>query len=110
MDRAGAVRRNVGGGDVLGAFAKALVRPGDRRRSRPELVGKIVGYVNEGLGGLRRFLQSPRMPGRASNHFVAVVCTALALTCVQVAGAQTMYRYKDANGVWVYTDRKPAAE
>jgi murein DD-endopeptidase MepM/ murein hydrolase activator NlpD len=26
------------------------------------------------------------------------------------ARAQTMYRYKDANGVWVYTDRKPAEE
>jgi murein DD-endopeptidase MepM/ murein hydrolase activator NlpD len=26
------------------------------------------------------------------------------------ASAQTMYRYKDANGVWVYTDRKPGAE
>ena len=50
------------------------------------------------------------MPGRFSNPFVAIACTALALTCVQVASAQTMYRYKDANGVWVYTDRKPAAE
>jgi murein DD-endopeptidase MepM/ murein hydrolase activator NlpD len=26
------------------------------------------------------------------------------------ASAQTMYRYKDANGVWVYTDRQPAGE
>jgi hypothetical protein len=26
------------------------------------------------------------------------------------ARAQTMYRYKDANGVWVYTDRKPGGE
>ena len=50
------------------------------------------------------------MPGRAPNPFVAVACIALALTWLQVASAQTMYRYKDANGVWVYTDRKPAAE
>jgi len=28
----------------------------------------------------------------------------------QSAGAQTMYRYKDANGVWVYTDRKPGEQ
>jgi murein DD-endopeptidase MepM/ murein hydrolase activator NlpD len=38
----------------------------------------------------------------------------LALLAAAVAGmpvrAQTMYRYKDANGVWVYTDRKPDAE
>jgi murein DD-endopeptidase MepM/ murein hydrolase activator NlpD len=26
------------------------------------------------------------------------------------ASAQTMYRYKDANGVWVYTDRRPEGE
>jgi murein DD-endopeptidase MepM/ murein hydrolase activator NlpD len=50
------------------------------------------------------------MPSRAPNPFLAVACTALALTCVQVVSAQTMYRYKDASGVWVYTDRKPAGE
>lgn len=26
------------------------------------------------------------------------------------AAAQTLYRYKDANGVWVYTDRRPGGE
>lgn len=33
-----------------------------------------------------------------------------AVTASMPAHAQTMYRYKDANGVWVYTDRKPGAE
>ena len=33
-----------------------------------------------------------------------------ALTAAVPARAQTMYRYKDANGVWVYTDRKPGGE
>lgn len=42
----------------------------------------------------------------------SVVCFGLlaAVTAVEPANAQTMYRYKDANGVWVYTDRKPADE
>ncbi|HEY3517934.1 MAG TPA: peptidoglycan DD-metalloendopeptidase family protein [Gammaproteobacteria bacterium] len=31
-------------------------------------------------------------------------------TAAVSARAQTMYRYKDANGVWVYTDRKPGEE
>ena len=34
----------------------------------------------------------------------------LALVAAQGAAAQTMYRYKDANGVWVYTDRKPGEQ
>src|SRR5512139_405099 len=34
----------------------------------------------------------------------------LAAVAAMPARAQTMYRYKDANGVWVYTDRKPGAE
>ena len=51
------------------------------------------------------------MPGSAPNALVPVACVALALTTfAQVASAQTMYRYKDANGVWVYTDRKPGSE
>ena len=33
-----------------------------------------------------------------------------AVTAAMPARAQTMYRYKDANGVWVYTDRKPGGE
>ena len=33
-----------------------------------------------------------------------------AVAAAMPAGAQTMYRYKDANGVLVYTDRKPAGE
>ena len=42
----------------------------------------------------------------------SVVCFGLlaAVTAAEPANAQTMYRYKDANGVWVYTDRKPADE
>jgi murein DD-endopeptidase MepM/ murein hydrolase activator NlpD len=39
--------------------------------------------------------------------WLAVVAASVA---AQVAAAQTMYRYKDANGVWVYTDRKPGGE
>ena len=41
-------------------------------------------------------------------------CLRIALLAVVVAGpvasAQTLYRYRDANGVWVYTDRQPGAE
>jgi murein DD-endopeptidase MepM/ murein hydrolase activator NlpD len=40
----------------------------------------------------------------------AAACAALlALIAIAPVAAQTMYRYKDANGVWVYTDRKPGA-
>ena len=50
----------------------------------------------------------------ASSVLVAksLLCFALlaAVTAAMPARAQTMYRYKDANGVWVYTDRKPAEE
>ena len=50
----------------------------------------------------------------ASSVLVAksLLCFALlaAVTAAMPARAQTMYRYKDANGVWVYTDRKPAGE
>jgi murein DD-endopeptidase MepM/ murein hydrolase activator NlpD len=31
-------------------------------------------------------------------------------TVAQVASAQKLYRYRDANGVWVYTDRQPGEE
>jgi murein DD-endopeptidase MepM/ murein hydrolase activator NlpD len=52
------------------------------------------------------------MPVHLSRPARSIACAALlALSVVaQGASAQTMYRYKDANGVWVYTDRKPAAE
>ena len=46
-----------------------------------------------------------------ANRAGRVVCAALlALAAAAPVSAQTMYRYKDANGVWVYTDRKPGAE
>jgi murein DD-endopeptidase MepM/ murein hydrolase activator NlpD len=32
------------------------------------------------------------------------------MVAASTADAQKMYRYKDANGVWVYTDRQPGAE
>lgn len=50
----------------------------------------------------------------ASSDLLAksVLCIAVlaAVAAALPARAQTMYRYKDANGVWVYTDRKPAEE
>jgi murein DD-endopeptidase MepM/ murein hydrolase activator NlpD len=38
-----------------------------------------------------------------------VVCAMLALLALSAlpAGAQNLYKYRDANGVWVFTDRKP---
>ena len=33
-----------------------------------------------------------------------------AVAAGSAASAQTLYRYRDANGVWVYTDRQPGAE
>jgi murein DD-endopeptidase MepM/ murein hydrolase activator NlpD len=42
----------------------------------------------------------------------SVVCLGAlaAVMAAAPASAQTMYRYKDANGVWVYTDRRPEGE
>ena len=49
-----------------------------------------------------------------SSYSIAKSVLCLTLLAAQVAAlparAQTMYRYKDANGVWVYTDRKPGGE
>jgi murein DD-endopeptidase MepM/ murein hydrolase activator NlpD len=41
---------------------------------------------------------------------VAACGALLALVAAPAAVAQKLYRYRDANGVWVYTDRQPAAE
>lgn len=39
---------------------------------------------------------------------LAAICTGLlALAVVEPAGAQQLFKYRDANGVWVYTDRPP---
>jgi hypothetical protein len=45
----------------------------------------------------------------SAKAFLCFGLLAAAMAAVP-ARAQTMYRYKDANGVWVYTDRKPGGE
>jgi murein DD-endopeptidase MepM/ murein hydrolase activator NlpD len=49
---------------------------------------------------------------RAPTRFATAVSAALLAlaTITHVASAQTLYRYRDANGVWVYTDRQPTEE
>lgn len=51
------------------------------------------------------------MPGSSCRNPVAVsswqVALALLLASVSLAAAAAAYRYKDANGQWVYTDRPP---
>lgn len=47
---------------------------------------------------------------RALPPFVRAPCACLALAAfalVSTAEAQKLFKYKDANGVWVYTDRQP---
>ncbi len=47
-------------------------------------------------------------PVSISSH--VLICVVL-VAVGSVAGAQqTLYRYRDANGVWVYTDRQPGGE
>jgi murein DD-endopeptidase MepM/ murein hydrolase activator NlpD len=48
----------------------------------------------------------------ASNPSSLALCAALVAlaTSAPVADAQKLYRYRDANGVWVYTDRQPGEE
>jgi murein DD-endopeptidase MepM/ murein hydrolase activator NlpD len=50
--------------------------------------------------------------GPVIPSFVKTAACALALGLVVAHGAdaQKMYRYRDANGVWVYTDRQPGGE
>lgn len=48
----------------------------------------------------------------ASRSFVKLAACALSLSLLvaPVANAQKLYRFQDANGVWVYTDRQPGGE
>jgi len=48
--------------------------------------------------------------GPGTPSFIATAACALALVIAHAACAQKMYRYRDANGVWVYTDRQPGGE
>ncbi len=50
--------------------------------------------------------------GFATPSFVtaAACAVSLGLLVASVANAQKLYRYQDANGVWVYTDRQPGSE
>jgi len=68
--------------------------------------------VNGSLGRFARFLHSGPMSVRASNPSRLALCAALLAlaTVTHVADAQKLYRYQDANGVWVYTDRQPALD
>jgi murein DD-endopeptidase MepM/ murein hydrolase activator NlpD len=52
------------------------------------------------------------MSVRASNPSNLASCAVLLAlaTVAHVAEAQKLYRYRDANGVWVYTDRQPGEE
>ena len=52
------------------------------------------------------------MSVRASNPSSLAACVLLLAlaTVAHVADAQKLYRYRDANGVWVYTDRQPGEE
>jgi murein DD-endopeptidase MepM/ murein hydrolase activator NlpD len=67
--------------------------------------------VIESLGGRSPLLQSRRM-ARVSNPVLIAACLVLAAAAApaRLAEAQKLYRYQDANGVWVYTDRKPDGE
>ena len=57
-----------------------------------------------------RAARSPRV-SRASGAPLAVAASAVivALAAAQPAGAQKLFKYRDANGVVVYTDRQPSA-
>lgn len=43
-------------------------------------------------------------------HFLIVTAVLLAAGFVSSGEAQRFYKYRDENGVWVYTDRQPAVE
>ena len=47
--------------------------------------------------------------GISVKWFVRVAVVA-AVAATSVASAQKLYRYRDANGVWVYTDRQPGQQ
>ena len=44
----------------------------------------------------------------SSRLFLILACGLSLASLAAPAVAQTLYRYQDANGVWVYTDRRPA--
>jgi murein DD-endopeptidase MepM/ murein hydrolase activator NlpD len=45
--------------------------------------------------------------GSVFARIIAAAALAASVAAASTAAAQKMYRYKDANGVWVYTDRQP---
>jgi len=69
-----------------------------------------AAYVNESLGHSAHLLHSRAVGVGAPNCSKAAACAALLVLVTTCAGAQTLYRYRDANGVWVYTDRRPGQE
>lgn len=46
-------------------------------------------------------------PEQKSRYWLTVPLAALALTACGLAFAQSLYKYRDDNGDWVYTDRPP---
>jgi murein DD-endopeptidase MepM/ murein hydrolase activator NlpD len=51
-----------------------------------------------------------RMLVRALGGAAGVLCVVLASSVAASAGAQKLYKYQDANGVWVFTDRQPGSD
>jgi murein DD-endopeptidase MepM/ murein hydrolase activator NlpD len=48
--------------------------------------------------------------GSTFAKVIAGAALAASVAAASTAVAQKLYRYKDANGVWVYTDRQPASD
>jgi len=61
-------------------------------------------------GNAHRSVSRSFAAGSAAFESVRLVSTVVILILGSVALAQTLYKYQDADGTWIYTDRQPPAE
>lgn len=57
---------------------------------------------------IRRRCARRRGAARRGGRSAAAAVLLAALVAASPSGAQALYKYRDANGVWTYTDRRPA--
>ena len=62
------------------------------------------------VGSVRRLVNLIFSTDAAAIGSKSLVSAVILLICSGVLFAQTLYKYQDADGTWIYTDRKPPAE
>src|SRR5258708_33594141 len=90
------------------AGLRARCRRQPRLRHRPGSYGQARGSPASHDGGVRNVTRGTPCKASCAGALVALPVLTLPLPSATVM-AQTGYRYRDANGHWVFTDRAPAS-